>query len=1121
MKKFITGILICIMLVSIFPISGLATSVPGKPSINSFTAVSTSSIKISWGSVSGATKYRVDRRKSTETNYKTLTTSCTSRTYTDKGLVAGSLYYYRVYAINSAGTSKRSETYAAYTKPSTPGTPTVTIGGQSQMIISWNKVSGATHYKLLCRVGSDSTYEVVANNLTGTSYTHKGLSAGTRHCYKVVAIVKASLGEEGKRKTVSVESERSAMASKYTTAIRPSNTVDNNNPTHTILEWKAAKGQSSGYTYEIWRNGKRIATTTSTKYIDKTGISGTVYEYEIKIDGSSWTTNKFYAGPKMTNKTVVTPESATSIRISWNKPNGGSGLVYRVKRWNGTEYIDLANTSNTYYVDSGLKTGEFYKYYIQVRDKDGNYITSNINGSTTLQILPTKITLNKSAATLNEGDILSLSATITPSNSTSKSISWSSSNSNIAAISSNGVITAKSDGSAVITARTANGLTASCTITVQPKVCIHEYGDWITVKNATCVEDGNRYRVCTICGEGKETEVIPASGHNFSEEWTIIKRPTCTEEGEQVHICTRCDVTSDSTVLFALGHSFTDDWITEKAATCTENGTECELCSVCGECQTREIEPLGHEYEQISDTPPTETQAGTRVYKCTRCNDSYSESYVEAVEGGKVTVGVVDASAGSEIEIPVTISENPGISGFKLVINYDKSVMTPKSITKGDILDSGIFQSNLNEGRPADELEHVQVTWSNVRNMVENGAIFNVVFEINENSAYGNSLISINAETSSLTDSSGRYIIPVFTAGTVNIDEVRKGDIYIDGNIDTNDSSLLAKHLAHYRNISLTDRQLDAADIFEDGNVNTKDGVSLSQILAGWTTPEVQLSSVGGNITIKAGKAEGSSGEYVDIPIIAEGNTGIAGFELQINYDKEYLTPVSMSDGAVLKEVEATAGSNGVESNIREENISVDDLDYVTAYWNNPGDMKENGELFTVRFLINKSEATDINVPVGISYDAGDLCNAALDDIVANIVPGEVQIIGESGSTDDPGDDVQETEMQYDITNIMMKSETGEEYDTIPDYGGFYLNISINGRTDNYIPAQVIAAAYDADGALMALSTDDIYTSGTSVLYVGETKKEIDDIKIFVWDSINGMMPLGDAVCHNKNILEF
>jgi hypothetical protein len=242
---------------------------PSKPSITSFEAKSTSSIEISWKSVSGATKYRIDRRKKGEENYKTLTSSCTSTSYTDKNLSAGSLYYYRVYAINSAGTSPRSETYATYTKPSTPKEPTISRDSQSQLTVSWSKVSGATHYKLLCRKAGESDYKVVANNLTGTSYVHKGLRAGTRYCYRVVAVAKVSLGEEGKKKTVSVESSQSDTKSKCTTAKRPSNTVDNNNPTHTILKWDKAVGDESSYTYEIWRNGKRIGTTKNTEYIDK------------------------------------------------------------------------------------------------------------------------------------------------------------------------------------------------------------------------------------------------------------------------------------------------------------------------------------------------------------------------------------------------------------------------------------------------------------------------------------------------------------------------------------------------------------------------------------------------------------------------------------------------------------------------------------------------------------------------------------------------------------------------------------------------------------------------------------------------------------------------------------
>lgn len=40
------------------------------------------------------------------------------------------------------------------------------------------------------------------------------------------------------------------------------------------------------------------------------------------------------------------------------------------------------------------------------------------------------------------------------------------------------------------------------------KKCKHEFGDWRTVKKATCFETGEKTRKCTLCGE-EETEVIP------------------------------------------------------------------------------------------------------------------------------------------------------------------------------------------------------------------------------------------------------------------------------------------------------------------------------------------------------------------------------------------------------------------------------------------------------------------------------------------------------------------------------------------------------------------------------------------------------------------------------------
>ena len=87
-----------------------------------------------------------------------------------------------------------------------------------------------------------------------------------------------------------------------------------------------------------------------------------------------------------------------------------------------------------------------------------------INTDTTVSA--TGVTLNKSAISLEEGKTEKLIATITPQNATNNTIIWSSSNSNIASVSS-GVVTAKSAGTATITATTADGgYTANCIVTV-------------------------------------------------------------------------------------------------------------------------------------------------------------------------------------------------------------------------------------------------------------------------------------------------------------------------------------------------------------------------------------------------------------------------------------------------------------------------------------------------------------------------------------------------------------------------------------------------------------------------------------------------------------------------------
>jgi len=78
----------------------------------------------------------------------------------------------------------------------------------------------------------------------------------------------------------------------------------------------------------------------------------------------------------------------------------------------------------------------------------------------------TSISLNKTSDTLTVGGTDTLTSTISPSNAANKAVRWTSSNVDVATV-NNGVVTAVSPGTAIITATTVDGSkTASCTITV-------------------------------------------------------------------------------------------------------------------------------------------------------------------------------------------------------------------------------------------------------------------------------------------------------------------------------------------------------------------------------------------------------------------------------------------------------------------------------------------------------------------------------------------------------------------------------------------------------------------------------------------------------------------------------
>lgn len=152
----------------------------------------------------------------------------------------------------------------------------------------------------------------------------------------------------------------------------------------------------------------------------------------------------------------------------------------------------------------------------------------------------------------------------------------------------------------------------------------HTPGEWTSVKEATCSENGTEQRVCTVCGTVTDTRVTDKLPHTYGD-WTVITEATCTEAGVE---SAECEVCHETTVrgINALGHDFVQ-WTVTKEATCTEDGEEQSDCTRCDASETRVIKAEGHQWSEweITAEPTNETE-GERKAVCEVCGEVKTET---------------------------------------------------------------------------------------------------------------------------------------------------------------------------------------------------------------------------------------------------------------------------------------------------------------------------------------------------------------------------------------------------------------------------------------------------------------------------------------------------------------
>ncbi|BBF43200.1 O-acetylhomoserine sulfhydrylase [Lachnospiraceae bacterium KM106-2] len=159
------------------------------------------SIRLSWTKVPGAYAYRIYRYNPKTNKYSHIATS-KSNTYTNKSLKYGTSYKYKVRAYK---TINGVQSFGAYSSVVTTSTKKLTVtkpkkasirlkAGRRRVTVRWNKISGATGYKVYMATSKKGTYKLVSTRGKNSykSYVKKSLKKGKRYYFKVRAYKKVS-----------------------------------------------------------------------------------------------------------------------------------------------------------------------------------------------------------------------------------------------------------------------------------------------------------------------------------------------------------------------------------------------------------------------------------------------------------------------------------------------------------------------------------------------------------------------------------------------------------------------------------------------------------------------------------------------------------------------------------------------------------------------------------------------------------------------------------------------------------------------------------------------------------------------------------------------------------------
>lgn len=254
----------------------VTTTSPAIPTgINS--EVISSSAKLSWDTVEGASYYNIYRSNEENGEYIAIAKGIEEASYIDNELKENTSYYYKVQAVGDGGASKLSSSHAVNVGESNnKGLVTVKEKSATTVSLTWDSVDNAKVYKVYRRDNEADNYKVIYEGESNT-IVDLGLISDKTYHYAMTYIDNNNI-ESFKSSEVTVKTD--LEQSKVPTGLE----LRSHTNVEAVIAWEEVLEAN---TYSVYRSESedgeyvKIADTEERSYVDGTIEPGKDYYYKV------------------------------------------------------------------------------------------------------------------------------------------------------------------------------------------------------------------------------------------------------------------------------------------------------------------------------------------------------------------------------------------------------------------------------------------------------------------------------------------------------------------------------------------------------------------------------------------------------------------------------------------------------------------------------------------------------------------------------------------------------------------------------------------------------------------------------------------------------------------------